>query len=143
VNQPAFDLSRALSTTPSRRTSAVRIVCLILTSCVFAVDLQVELGISTYVLYVPVLVLAARVPGARFTVVLAFAATVLTVLAYFWSPAGGETWKVITSCALGIGAIWMTAGFLVQQKRITTDRDEAVARASAPTIPVTMSPTSA
>jgi K+-sensing histidine kinase KdpD len=48
---------------------------------------------------------------------MAVLATVLTVLAFFFSPSGGEFWKVLSNRALALFVIWVTA-ILGQQLKV-------------------------
>jgi signal transduction histidine kinase len=127
----ASSIRRFSATSPIKRATLVRSVSIAIVTCVFLIDIQVELGVGTYMLYIPALALAARLPGRRFVVALSIAATALSVLGYLASPVGGEVWKATVNSVLGVCAIWMTTAILVQHERMSSDRDRAIARADA------------
>lgn len=94
-------------------------------ACLFLADLQLELGVSIYALYVPVLAGFALSSGRRFVPLLTLATTVLTIAGYFGSPEGGELWKAMANRASVILAIWATAVLLLRQRRLEKDWDLA------------------
>jgi signal transduction histidine kinase len=121
-------IAAAVPPSARRRASIVNAASIGVATAIFIADLQTEIGVSVYVLYVPVLALAAMFSGQRFVVALAAAAVLLTIFGYLLSPGINDSWDVIASRALGISAVCTTAAILVQQKRISSDRDRAVAR---------------
>ena len=75
---------------------------------VFIIDLSVPLGVAGAVPYVVVVLVALWSPSRRFIIAVAIVCTVLTVLGYLFSPAGGELWKVVANRAVAFMAIWVT-----------------------------------
>ena len=79
----------------------------ILTASLFLFDLSLELGISGGVTYI-VLVLLSLWPGKRSYIFWAgITGTVFTWLGYYFSPPGGENWKVLTNRFLALFVIWI------------------------------------
>ena len=79
----------------------------ILTSSIFLLDLSLELGVAGGVTYI-VLVLFSLWGGKRSYIFWAgITGTVFTWLGYFFSPAGGENWKVLTNRFLALFVIWI------------------------------------
>jgi PAS domain S-box-containing protein len=93
-----------------------------ITACVFSIDLSLELGAAGGVFYVGVIAFTALIPSRRSTFGFAIAATVLTLVGYFWSPAGGEIWKVIVNRLVAVFAVWATAALVIHQKYLTAVR---------------------
>ena len=91
----------------------------LLTIAFFAIDLSIPLGIAGGVPYVAVVFLSLWLPGRRYTLVFALACTALTVLGFFFSPQGGELWKVLSNRFLALFAIWVTAVLCLFQRRAT------------------------
>jgi len=92
------------------KTSFITIlIAVAIATTVFALDVSLPLGVAGGVPYVA-LVLAGWWFSSRQTIfLLATAATVLTLLGLFLSPAGGVLWVVLLNRAYAIFAIWVTA----------------------------------
>ena len=73
---------------------------------VFGVDLNLQLGVAGGVPYVLVILLALYMDDRRSVIIFALSSTFLTVLGYFFSPAGGVWWIVLTNRCLALFAIW-------------------------------------
>jgi hypothetical protein len=56
-------------------------------------------------------------PKKGFTYLMAILGALLTVIGFFFSPAGGEMWKVIFNRALALFVIWITALLSLQRKK--------------------------
>lgn len=76
---------------------------------IFAVDLQLALGVAGGVPYVAAVLLALWTRHRRAVLWVAVVCTLMTVLGYYLSPPGGELWKVLLNRTLAIFAIWVTA----------------------------------
>jgi hypothetical protein len=85
------------------------IVCTILIVIIFSIDLMLPLGVAGGVPYIAVVLMSLRSNNSKFTIYTAIACSLLTVIGYFFSPEGGELWKVLTNRALALFAIWVTA----------------------------------
>lgn len=92
----------------------------------FEIDLITELGVADGVLYISIVLLAAGLPQRRFIIIFALACSVLTVLGFFFSPAGGELWKVLTNRLLAFYAIWVTAILSWHRRKIEAEREQVI-----------------
>lgn len=81
----------------------------VLASGIFFADLSIELGVAGGVLYVALVLVALWARQKRYIWGAAVLGTVLTILGYWFSPPGGEFWKVVVNRTLSILAIWVTA----------------------------------
>ena len=88
---------------------------------ILAFDLSLPLGVAGGVPYVVLVLLGAWLPSWRGILVLAGVGTALTVVGYFFSPAGGILWVVLINRGLAIFAIWMTAMLLLERSREKED----------------------
>ena len=101
-----------------------------LAAVVFTIDVSTTAGTAVGVLYVAVMLLTLSLNSARFTLLLASIATILTLLdLVLWSAnydsQGIEAWL---NCGLSLLAIWTAS--LLCLKRIATDRQLQVANQS-------------
>jgi PAS domain S-box-containing protein len=110
-----------------------RIVAVLIAIGVFAIDLQLPIGIAAGVPYVAVLLVSIGLPRQIETLLAAIACSILTGLGLFLSPSAGdaELWKVLMNRGLALVAIWVTAGVGFQLRRTREGRLESVARTSA------------
>jgi PAS domain S-box-containing protein len=76
---------------------------------VLVFDLSLPLGVAGGVPYVVLVLIALWSPWRNYIYLMAVLGTVLTVVGYFASPAGGIPWVVLTNRVLAIFAIWVTA----------------------------------
>jgi len=83
----------------------------------FAFDLSQPLGVAAGVPYVALVLLGIRLPSKRYIFVLAGIGTVLTIVGYFFSSAGGLPWVVLSNRGLAISVIWITATLLYINKK--------------------------
>lgn len=82
--------------------------------------------------YIAVVLFSLWAPKKNFTVTVAVLTSVLTIVGFFYSPPGGEMWKVLFNRGLALFAIWVTAGLTLQrkiaeEKRISAMNDHAKA----------------
>ncbi len=84
---------------------------------IFVFDLSIPLGVAGGVPYVGIVLIALWLPNTRPAYILAIICIGLTIGGFFFSPQGGELWKVIANRLLAILAIAVTAGLCVQHKR--------------------------
>ena len=98
-----------------------------LAAAVFVVDLRLPLGVAGGVPYIAAVLVASWQPRRRYTLAVAAVCSVLTILGYFASPAGGELWKVVLNRVVAMLAIWVTAILSLQR----TSREAALQQESA------------
>ncbi|MBW2274058.1 MAG: response regulator [Deltaproteobacteria bacterium] len=91
---------------------------LLLSAAILIFDLLVPLGIAGCIPYVAVVLLSARVraPQPRYTWAVAIGTSLLTLLGFYFSPAGGALWMVLVNRGLALFAIWVTAALAVQHR---------------------------
>ena len=89
--------------------SNVLMAVVLLAAGIFAIDLELPLGVSGGVLYVAVVLLALWYPDPRMPLLVALGCSILTALGFVFSPHGGVLWVVIVNRSLAIFAIWVTA----------------------------------
>lgn len=85
------------------------IICAILALTILIIDLQVPLGVAGAVPYILVILVSLWSPKPQLVIVIAIICSLLTLIGFYYSPSGGELWKVITNRLLAIFAIWVTA----------------------------------
>lgn len=99
-----------------------------LMAMVFWLDLQTPLGVAGGVPYVAVVLLTLWLPSSTTTVVFATLCTGFTLLGFWWSPPGGEFWKVVTNRTLALFVIWATSLLtLVHKKHLAKINTEGLA----------------
>ena len=76
---------------------------------IFAIDLQIPLGVAGGVPYIAVILISHISKNSRNVIYLAIFCSLLTLLGFYFSPSGGELWKVIFNRALALFAIWTSA----------------------------------
>lgn len=82
---------------------------------IFLCDWFIELGVAIGVAYVLVVWMADRTGQSRMIWAVAILCSLLTIVGFLKSPAGGEVWKVLTNRGLSLLVIWLTAYFVVQR----------------------------
>lgn len=105
------------------------IICIFLSALIFAVDLFTPLGVAAGVLYVAVVLVSLWVPKRNFTLWVSLASSVLTIIGLFYSPQGGEMWKVLFNRALALFAIWTTTVLTLKRRAIEEERLSSVQEA--------------
>lgn len=93
---------------------------------IFILDIQIPLGVAGGVPYIAVVLLAQWHAGRRTILYAAICCSVLTVLGYFFSPPGGEIWKVLSNRGLALFAIWVTAVLSLRQRKLLEERERIV-----------------
>jgi len=76
---------------------------------VFSIDLILPLGIAGGVPYITVILASLWLHNYKYVISLAAICTILTLIGFYFSPSGGELWKVIANRGLAVYAIWVTA----------------------------------
>lgn len=93
---------------------------------IFIIDLAIPLGVAGGVPYITVILLSLWSPSHKSTFLIAMVCSVLTVYGFFYSPPGGEMWKVLFNRGLALYAIWVTAILTDQRKTLEEKREKAV-----------------
>ncbi|NOJ02280.1 hypothetical protein F0236_00785 [Vibrio splendidus] len=76
---------------------------------IFAVDYHVPLGVAMAVPYITIVILASTTRDPFSTIMWAIICTLLTLLGYYLSDTGSETWFVAFNRVIAIYAIWVSA----------------------------------
>jgi len=84
-------------------------ICLILSSAIFVFDIMLPLGVAGGVPYITTVLVSLKSNSIKFTIYIAIGCSLLTIFGYYFSPEGGELWKVIMNRTVAIFAIWVTA----------------------------------
>lgn len=101
----------------SMNTNRVAIaVAALLAVAVLLFDIALPLGVAAGVPYVALVLVGVWLPRPWHIILLAVIGTLLTLIGYLLSPAGGIAWMVLTNRALALFAIWVTAVLLVYLK---------------------------
>lgn len=95
-----------------------------------AIDMQVDRGVASGVLYVGAVALTAGLPGRRITLAAAALATLLTEVGYVLSPGVVAWWKGGANSLLAVLAVWVTAALVLHHKRLVVSLEQAVGRAA-------------
>ncbi|MDP6427182.1 MAG: PAS domain S-box protein [Rhodospirillales bacterium] len=107
-------------------TRKILVLAVVAAGVIFAVDLMLPRGVAGGVPYVLVVLMASWVPRRRYLFILAILGTILTALGFYWSPAGGILWVVLTNRGLALFLIWTAAVLLMLR---VTERKVAAAEA--------------
>ncbi|MDP6842991.1 MAG: hypothetical protein QGH73_15075, partial [Rhodospirillales bacterium] len=83
-------------------TRKILVLAVVAAGVIFAVDLMLPRGVAGGVPYVLVVLMASWVPRRRYLFILAILGTILTALGFYWSPAGGILWVVLTNRGLAL-----------------------------------------
>ncbi len=102
------------------------LISIVLAAGIFALDIQLPLGVAGGVPYIAVVLFSQWHSGRKTILVAALGCSLLTILGFFFSPDGGETWKVLSNRALALFAIWVTAILTLQQRRMTEEREHVL-----------------
>ncbi len=98
-----------LSTEKQTTSRTLAILGVVIALTIFILDLNLPLGVADGMLYVAVVLLGLRARSLPFLLWAALTGTVLTIVGYFLSPPGGESWKVVANRGLAVLTIWTTA----------------------------------
>ena len=101
-------------------------LCLLLSTAIFILDSSIPLGIAGGVPYILVVLVSLWSPRKELPYYAAIGGSILTLLGFYSSPAGGELWKVLFNRALALFAIWTTAILSAQRKAIQEERENAL-----------------
>lgn len=101
----------------SRVTISLYFFCGLLMVIILIADLSIPLGVAGGVLYIIVVLLSLWVPNERFTFLVSIICSMFTIAGFFFSPSGGEMWKVVLNRGLALFAIWVTA-FITLERRM-------------------------
>ncbi len=99
-------------------------VSALLAIIIFIIDLELPLGVAGGVPYVMVLLFTLWSSKKSITIHFAIICSVLTIIGFYFSPSGGEEWKVLTNRILALFAIWITAILTLQRKEIEKNREK-------------------
>ena len=102
----------------------------LLSTTLLVMDLLLPLGVAAGIPYVAVVLLSLWSPNRLLPLFLACLCSGLTILGFFWSPQGGELWKVLTNRFLALTVIWVTALLLFSWKRTEERRMETLQQLS-------------
>lgn len=91
-------------------------VSLSLSAAIFYLDLTMPLGFTVNMLYFIVIVISFWVPLWRGTIQLGILTTILTIIGFFFSPPGGEFWKVLFNRLMGVAVVWITVWLIIRFK---------------------------
>ena len=104
----------------------------VLAAAVLVWDLNHELGLAGGVPYILVVLLGFWARSRRVILHLALVCSILTVVGWYFSPSGGEAWKVAGNRFLALLAIWVTAFLCVMHHNVKRKLEES--RAALDTI---------
>jgi hypothetical protein len=109
-----------------RSDSKIIALCLTLSIAIFILDSLIPLGVAGGVPYILVVLVSLWSPRKKLPIYVAIGGSILTVIGFYSSPAGGELWKVIFNRSLALFAIWTTAILSVQRKTIYDEKEKAL-----------------
>ena len=92
---------------------------------IFILDTQLPLGVADGVLYVALVLIGLRSRSEKYILWSAVLGTALISIGVFFSPPGGELWKVFANRALAIFTLWMTGFLCLKQIRAEKKLREA------------------
>ncbi len=76
---------------------------------IFSVDLIIPLGVAFGVPYIIVVLISLQISRRHATIVTSIICSLLVVIGFFFSPEGGEAWKIFFNRTIAIVAIWIVA----------------------------------
>jgi len=83
--------------------------CLSIVILIFIIDINLPLGVAGGVPYITVILITFWATKQSPIIYFAVLCSIMVTLGYYFSPAGGEEWKVLFNRALAIFAVWVTA----------------------------------
>lgn len=101
----------------SRVTISLYVICGLSMVIILIADLSIPLGVAVGVPYIVVVLLSLWIPNERVTFLVSIICSMFTIAGFFYSPSGGEMWKVVLNRGLALFAIWVTA-FLTLERRM-------------------------
>lgn len=109
------------------RSMMFNILCVLSAIAIFLADLAIPLGVAVGVAYLVTVLLSIWLSSVKSTLWITAACSVLIILGFYFSPPGGELWKVLFNRSLSLVSIWATAIAIVKKKRSEQKREEAIA----------------
>ena len=106
--------------------SKIIALCLTLSIAIFILDSLIPLGVAGGVPYILVVLVSLWSPRKKLPIYVAIGGSMLTVIGFYSSPAGGELWKVIFNRSLALFAIWATAILSVHRNSIYSEKEKAL-----------------
>ena len=104
----------------------VLLICLFSAAGIFVLDIHIPLGVAGGVPYVAVVLFAQWHPQRRIILYVAILGSLLTIAGFFYSPPGGEMWKVLSNRLLALFAIWVTALLVIQYKKQSAEKEQVL-----------------
>jgi hypothetical protein len=101
-------------------------LCLVISIAIFIIDTSIPLGVAGGVPYIIVVLISLWSPRKNLPIYVAIGGSILTVIAFYSSPSGGELWKVLFNRSLALFAIWTTAILSIQRKNVQEEREKAL-----------------
>lgn len=90
---------------------------IVITGCIYLIDLAVPLGVAGGVPYVLSIIVSFWIPKQKSTIITGVFVSILVVTGYIYSPPGEELqWIVLTNRFLALFAIWTTVFFVLKLK---------------------------
>ena len=93
----------------NRKMQRIYVLGILLSACIFLFDLSIELGVAGGVPYIAVVLIGLFSDKKNYFFLSAVLGTILTILGFYFSPEGGELWKVFLNRLFAIFAIIVTA----------------------------------
>ncbi len=93
------------------------LISILIAAGIFLMDLLIPLGVAASVPYVILVLISLWSPNKQYTYYMATVGTLLTIAGFFFSPAGGEMWKVLFNRFLALFVIWTTAILSTQRRK--------------------------
>jgi len=106
-----------MNTTVDKSEAKLNTVISILGTVIFVVDLLFPIGVAIPMAYLGLVLLSLWSSNSKATVLIAVAASVLTLIGFFGSPSGGPWWMAVANRSLTIGMLWTTAALVLLHKR--------------------------
>jgi hypothetical protein len=100
--------------------------CLALALVIFLFDISLPLGVAGGVPYILIVLLALWSPRPSLPIHMAIMGSILIICGFYFSPAGGELWKVLLNRLLALFAVWTTGVLSVQRNRIMQEKEKAL-----------------
>ena len=95
----------------------IYIICFILFSLIFIVDINIQLGVAGGVPYVAVILVSLWSTKANLELYLGILASALVMAGLYLSPAGGVEWIVYANRGLALFVIWVTVVLAMKWKQ--------------------------
>ena len=103
-----------------------------LVAVVVVIDSMVPLGVAGSVPYVAIVLAGMWIAWRPAILILAGLATLLTIVGFYTSPAGGEDWQVLANRTLAVAMIWVVAlliDFRRRRENLLVHRERALGTA--------------